>query len=235
MTPEEKTLITGLFDRLTQTSNQPRDPEVEALIGGRVSQNPSAPYQLAQSTLVLQHALTNAQNRIADLERQLADAQSRPVAKQGGFLSSIFGSHQAVQPPQPPPVPPQPYQQAYAQSPQGTGSKLGGFLSGALTTAAGVAGGALLFRGIEDLLGHHPGPFSGAATPTGGFLNPEPVENITEVTNNYYENGNDQGDATDFSNDDTANNDFDPNLTDADDVFSDDSGFDDGGDDSSIV
>ena len=39
----------------------------------------------------------------------------------------------------------------------------GGFLRSALTTAAGVAGGALLFEGIRSMLGHNPGPFSTAA------------------------------------------------------------------------
>jgi acetylglutamate kinase len=32
MTPEERQLITGLFDRLKGAANAPRDPEAEALI-----------------------------------------------------------------------------------------------------------------------------------------------------------------------------------------------------------
>jgi hypothetical protein len=272
MTPEEKTLISGLFDRIAQTSSQPKDSEAEQLIRSKVSENPSAPYLLAQSTLVLQHALANAQSRIADLERQATEAQAQPAPKQGGFLSGLFGGGQSSPPPvpqrpvtQPPPVPyqagyqQQPYQQpippqqpqyGYPPPQQGAGSPMGGFLSGALTTAAGVAGGALLFRGIEGLLGHNPGPFAGAAMPGGGFLNPGgSTENVTEVTNNYYTEG-DRGaegqtvdpsqadpdpdpDPSQYaSNDDPASFDPDPDpdqSTDPNDFASDDSGFDDGG------
>jgi hypothetical protein len=45
------------------------------------------------------------------------------------------------------------------------------------TTAAGVAGGALLFEGISGLFGGHRGGFGFG----GGFGGP------TEVVNNYYE------------------------------------------------
>jgi hypothetical protein len=272
MTPEEKTLISGLFDRLSQASNQPKDPDAEQLIRGKVSENPAATYLLAQSTLVLQQALANAQNRISDVERQLAEAQSHPAPKQGGFLSGVAGFFGGNQPNTPPPaqrapVPPPPvqappvpvqqqYQPPYQQPPQPqygypppppqqqAGGGMGGFLSGALTTAAGVAGGALLFRGIEGLLGHNPGPFAGSAMPGGGFLG-NPTENITEVTNNYYTEGEQHPDAGQqvdsqsdpdpdpdpaqyASNDDSSVNDPDPDP-DPNDFASDDSGFDDGG------
>ena len=46
-------------------------------------------------------------------------------------------------------------------APQAAGG--GGFLRTALTTAAGVAGGALLFEGIRGLMGSNPGPFGSAA------------------------------------------------------------------------
>ena len=45
-------------------------------------------------------------------------------------------------------------------APQSGGSS---FLRSAMTTAAGVAGGALLFEGIRSLMGSHPGPFGSAA------------------------------------------------------------------------
>ena len=44
----------------------------------------------------------------------------------------------------------------------------GGFLRGALRTAAGVAGGALLFEGINSLLRHGGGAWGGGFLPTGG-------------------------------------------------------------------
>ncbi|MBV9673558.1 MAG: DUF2076 family protein, partial [Verrucomicrobia bacterium] len=53
MTPEERQLITDLFDRIGQASNQPKDGEADQLIRGKIAANPSAAYSMVQSTLVL--------------------------------------------------------------------------------------------------------------------------------------------------------------------------------------
>jgi hypothetical protein len=271
MIPEEKNLISGLFDRLSQASNQPKDAEADQLIRSKVAEIPEAPYLLVQSTLVMQQALANAQSRITALEKQLAEAKTGAGAPQpgGSFLSgvaSFFGGGQSHGQPQratpppppsappPPPVPMQPAQpSAYAYPPQqapAPGRAGGGFLQGALTTAAGVAGGALLFQGIENLIGHNPGPFAGTVGSSGGFLGGErPVEN-TEITNYYVEEdpnrvqaeprdekaGLDNPDQT-ASMDPATERDYDQGTT--DDYTSDDTDFggDDGGggDDSSYV
>jgi hypothetical protein len=265
MTPEEKNLISGLFDRLAQASNQPKDSEADQLIRNKLAEIPAAPYLLAQSTLVMQQALTNAQSRIAGLEKQVAEAKTGAGSQQpgGSFLSgvaSLFGGGQpreqpqhATPPPPPPPTfqqPPQPSQPpAYAYPPPAPRGGAGGFLQGALTTAAGVAGGALLFQGIEGLLGHNPGPFAGAVSPSGGFLGGDrPAEN-TEIVNNYYNEGDENRDQLDPQQtdqdraDQTAytdpQTDQDPDVNANDDLTSDDNlfGGDDGGggDDSSYV
>ena len=116
-----------------------------------------------------------------------------------------------------------------------------------MATAAGVAGGSLLFQGIENLIGHNAGPFGSAISDRGGLG--EPMGGPTEVVeNNYYMGG--EGDTTqadqvlgdpnqdqdpfaDLDQNQTA--DYDPNQ-DIDSGF--DSGLDDGGgvgDDSSFV
>jgi hypothetical protein len=261
MTPDERNLIASLFDRLASASNQPKDPEADQLIRSKVTENPAAPYLLAQSTLVMQQALANAQNRISALEKQVAESSAPASGTQqgGSFLSGVAsffgGGQQHQQQPQrttPPPVPPQPQQYAQpqqppAQAPAGRGS--GGFLQSALSTAAGVAGGALLFQGIESLIGHNPGPFAGSIAPSGGFFGggEKPVEN-TEITNNYYDQPDpnkpdtqsafNQGsaDQSPYSNTDpdpdpdpTVTNDF---ASDSNDDFGGDTG---GGDDTSYV
>ncbi|MBV8376946.1 MAG: DUF2076 domain-containing protein [Verrucomicrobia bacterium] len=263
MTPEERNLISGLFDRLAQASNQPKDPEADQLIRSKIAEVPSAPYLLVQSTIVMQQALSNAQSRIAALEKQVAETTPSSGTHQGGgFLAgvaSLFGagqSHGQPQPsrstPQPPPPPTaapmqpaQPPSYAYQQAPLqpiGRGGS-GGFLQGALSTAAGVAGGALLFQGIENLIGHNPGPFSGVTTPSGGVFGGEvPVEN-TEVVNNYYDAPDENRGQMDQGNVDQpayADPDPDPDPTTTDDFASNDPtdvGGDDlgGGDDSSYV
>jgi uncharacterized protein len=249
MTPEEQNLISGLFDRLSQASSQTKEPEADQLIRSKVAENPAAPYLLVQSILVMQQALSNAQNRIAGLEKQLAETKSAPSTQQAGgsFLAgvaSLFGGGQphgqpqraAPPPPPPPPAPMQPAQpQAYGYPPpvpQAAG-RGGGFLQGALSTAAGVAGGALLFQGIESLIGHNPGPFSGEVTPSGGLFGGQtPAEN-TEIINNYYNEGDDTRGQLDQANADQtayADPDPDPDPATTDDYVSDDTDF--GGDDS---
>src|SRR5271165_1812833 len=272
MTPEEKNLISGLFDRLGEASSQPKDLEADQLIRSKVAENPAAPYLLTQSILVMQQALSNAQTRIAALEKQVAEGAAVAQPHQGGgsFLSgvaSLFGGGQpqrATPPPPPPAAPPiiplqqqapPPQSQAYGYAPpvpqQQAPNRFsggGGFLQGALTTAAGVAGGTLLVQGIENLIGHNPGPFSGTFAPSGGlFGGDRPVE-TNEIVNNYYTEGDQSRDQYDpRSGDQNVSTGFDPNLdpnsdpglTNADYSPDDtDSGGDDlggGGDDSSYV
>ena len=271
MTPEEQNLITGLFERLRQADTGPKDPGAEQLIRAKTTELPAAPYLLAQAVLVQEHALANAQARIADLERQVtAGAQA---GQQGGsFLSGVahmFGGGKPTQPSQatPSPVPPQAPQAAQARPPsapppitvvpqappypstvQMTPNSGGSFLKSAMATAAGVAGGSLLFQGIENLIGHNAGPFGSAISDRGGLFG-QPTGGPTEIVeNNYYMGG--EGDATQadqVSGDPNLNQDpfadldqnqaadYDPNQ----DIDSDfDGGFDDGGgggDDSSFV
>jgi len=200
MTPEEKNLITGLFQRLRSSDAASRDQEADQLIRTLVTGQPSAPYLLAQTVLVQEHALQNAQARIAQLERQAVDGAS-PAAQPQSFLSGLL--HPRSSTPPPPPAPAAASVPAYAPAPQPppypstvgmAPSAAGGFLKGALGTAAGVAGGALLFEGISNLLGHHAGPFGsslggfgGGGSFTGGLPTTENVENVENVTNNYYE------------------------------------------------
>jgi uncharacterized protein len=254
MTPEERNLISGLFDRLSQASSQGKDAEADQLIRNKVAEIPASPYLLVQSLLVMQQAVSSAQSRISALEKQLAEANPAPAAPQpgGSFLAgvaSLFGGGQphgqpqrATPPPPPPPqTPTQPAQpQAYGYPPPvpQPAARGGGFLQGALTTAAGVAGGALLFQGIEGLLGHNPGPFSGAVGQSGGLLGgATPVEN-TEIINNYYDQGDENRGQVDQGNTDQAayadpDPDPDPDPGTSDDYVSDDTDF--GGDDNTYV
>jgi uncharacterized protein len=257
MTPEERNLISGLFDRLGQASSQGKDAEADQLIRSKVAEIPAAPYMLVQSLLVMQQAVANAQTRISALEKQLAERDSAPSTQPAGgsFLAgvaSLFGGGQSHAQPQratspPPPPPPAPMQPAQPQSygypppvPQ-PAARGGGFLQGALTTAAGVAGGALLFQGIEGLLGHNPGPFSGAVSPSGGlFGGATPTEN-TEIINNYYDQGDENRGQVDQGNADQtayADPDPDPDPGTNDDYVSDNTDFggdDSGGDDNTYV
>lgn len=162
MQNQERELITGLFGRLQPFESQPRDAEAEALIKDLAGRQPASAYLLVQTVLVQEQALKAAQERIAELE---AKAGAAPAAG-GGFLGSApkigpWGSAQTAQATQgPAPRPSVPSTRSPLQAavtPPAAGG--GGFLRTAMATAAGVAGGALLFEGIRNLMGNNPGPF----------------------------------------------------------------------------
>jgi uncharacterized protein len=215
MTPQERDLITTLLDRLKSAATQQKDPDADALIRQAVAQQPDMPYYLVQTVLIQDLSLHNAQDRIADLERQLAEAKQGSGS--GSFLGKLFGSSQSAPPPAPTAGPwtrgPQVAQpgggygqggyapQGGGYAPQGGGyapqsgyapqpgygspgvgmlggSGGGGFLRSAAATAAGVAGGALLFQGISSMFGH-----GYANSLYGGGMSPGLGET---VINNYY-------------------------------------------------
>lgn len=125
MTPQERDVIAGIFDRLKQAANQPRDPEAENYIAQRLREQPYAPYAMAQAVYVQETALTNLQAQVEDLQAQLRDLQSRQAeapAASGGFLSGIFGGG-AAQPARPRSVPSFPARGPDAPSPAWTGQQ----------------------------------------------------------------------------------------------------------------
>jgi uncharacterized protein len=250
MTPDEQNLIENLFERLRQADGTPKDAQAEQLIRAKTTALPSAPYLLAQAVIVQEHALANAQARISELENRLAaSSQNAPAAGGGSFLSGVGRLFGGNKPATPPPVPVQQHAQPpqYQQVP-GTGAPVnpppvpmaapqavpypstvnlapssgGGFLKSALATAAGVAGGAALFQGIESLIGHNAGVFGSAVGERG--LNPVDSGN-TEIVNNYYDEkpgqaGETASERADYQPevakndlDQNQNIDFDPNLT----------------------
>src|ERR1700730_5545568 len=163
MQAQERELITGLFGRLQPFEAQPRDGEAEALIRDLVGRQPSAPYLLVQTVLVQEQALKAAQERIAELEAKAGAAPAAP-----GLLGSApkigpWGASPAAPADAPQPVPPTRSPLQAALAPQSAG---GGFLRSAMTTAAGVAGGALLFEGIRSLMGSNPFGSAAAAQPS---------------------------------------------------------------------
>ncbi|SER60946.1 DUF2076 domain-containing protein [Rhizobium sp. NFR03] len=212
MSPEEQSLLSGLFERVRTASSTPRDSAAENLIDQAVRSQPSAPYYLAQAVIVQEKGLEAAAQRIEALEAQLRQSEDRLHALErerdsapreshpGGFLGSIFGSSERPQPtdrsdtggpwgsapratsPMPQQQPYQPQQPAsgpWERQPQQT-SAGGGFLRGAMGTAAGVAGGMLLANSLSGIFGNHMSSLGlGGAMPTAA-----PIEETT--INNYY-------------------------------------------------
>ncbi|MBP2558227.1 hypothetical protein J2857_000978 [Neorhizobium galegae] len=108
MSPEERQLLTALFDRIRTAAATPRDRDAETLIDQATREQPYATYYLAQAVIVQEKGLEAAANHIRELEervRQLeAETSDHHRAEQGGgFLSSIFGTGQPQQSPAPQP------------------------------------------------------------------------------------------------------------------------------------
>ncbi len=218
MTPEERQMLAGLFERINAAGANQRDSQAEAFINDAVHAAPHAPYVLAQTVLVQQHALEAAAQRVAELEAQARQAAEQHE-QQGSFLGNlgktIFGGGAPSTPPrqnydassyqrgpqgapgqayEPPPQPQAPPPSPYAPqrgpwgAPAGGGG--GGFLQNAASTAAGVAGGVALGNLLGGLFGGHSG---GGGLLGGGFggggLPGGGSENIT----NIYETAPDQG------------------------------------------
>ncbi|MET0437699.1 MAG: DUF2076 family protein [Devosia sp.] len=155
--PEDERAIDDLFERLhnVERNSAPRDVEAERLIRQRLSENPAAAYYMAQTVIVQEAALREAQQRI-----EAAEARQN----QGGFLGGIFGNDRPAQ----------------TQAQQGQSgddgnqydrrrsSGGGGFLAGAAQTALGVTGGLLLGSVLAGL-------FTGDANAAEPEVPPEPA------------------------------------------------------------
>ncbi|MDF3838304.1 DUF2076 family protein [Cupriavidus basilensis] len=193
MTPQEMQALEGFLTQLTQARAGAKDPQAEAFIADAVARQPDAAYLLVQRAMMLDHALATAKTQIATLQSQLQMAQSSGANR---FLDpdNAWGNsagRAAPNPVMPPPasapvavpqqaqpVPAEPSRPGFLSG--GLGSALGGIA----TTAAGVAGGAFLFQGIENLFHRNSGSGGGFfGQPAMGQM---PTE--TTVVNNYYEN-----------------------------------------------
>ena len=187
MTPEERQMLGGLFQRVNSAAATQRDPEAESFISNAVRAAPHAPYVLAQTVLVQQQALEAAANRISELEATVQQGPDQSQ-EQGSFLGNlgktIFGGGPSSSPPRPDSDPqsyqraptatpsrgyaPPPPQGGYPPPPQGypqqggpwgqpQPSGGGGFLQNAASTATGVAGGVVLGNLLGGLFGGHAG------------------------------------------------------------------------------
>jgi hypothetical protein len=198
MTPEERQLITGLFDRMRSFNLPAKDGEAEALINERVRALPDAPYMLVQSVLVQEKALQEAGSRIEALQEQVCalEGAQQQAPGSGSFLGGLFGGRAASEPPPGGSVPqvgaratPSVYDSRQAWTPPHVASQPpppagqqaapgGGFMQTALATAAGVAGGMLVAGAIRDLFGgsaHAAAPASPAPAAAGESGSAEPA------------------------------------------------------------
>ncbi|MFJ2994969.1 DUF2076 domain-containing protein [Pandoraea sp. NPDC087047] len=254
MNQQELQALQGFLTQLTQAQAGVKDEQAQALIADAVHRQPDAAYLLVQRALLLDHALASARAQIATLQSQVSQLQAAQGGAHDSFLgganawgnSGNAGGYNggynagAGAAPAPNPAQMQAPVQASAPAPvqapvpsaapaqrsgwlgDGARSTLGSIA----TTAAGVAGGAFLFQGIESLFHRGGGGFFGQPAMGGGMM---PSETI--INNTIYEDGNGGGNGIGNGNGngffDTSNSDFsniDDGLMDSGD-YDDDSNF----------
>ncbi len=249
MSPEERQLLAGMFERIKANSAAPRDQEAEAFITDQIKGQPSAPYLLAQTVIVQDFALQAANQKLQQLEARVHELESAPKPSTS-FLGGLLGGGAPPAPPPRPAPPPPAYGQpqggpwgaapppppgyapregGYAQpgfAPQGAPGfappASGGFLKGALGAAAGVAGGVLLADGIRSLF-HGGGGIGSGLGIDSGFQHTGLGQGDETIVNNYY--GDASGAGTQDAGYDAADDD---GAQDAD--YEPDDGYDSGGD-----
>ena len=95
MQSEEQRLIDGLFGRLkeAETKTGQRDLQAEQQINQHIREQPSAPYYMAQAMIIQEAALKQLDQRVKDLESQVAQQQQNSAnpPSSGGFLAGLFG------------------------------------------------------------------------------------------------------------------------------------------------
>ncbi|ALR75660.1 DUF2076 domain-containing protein [[Enterobacter] lignolyticus] len=242
MQSEEQRLIDGLFSRLKQAEEHsaPRDATAESVIAQHVQSQPAAPYYMTQTILIQEAAIKQLNERIQALESEASQLRETKQSS-GGFLAGLFGGGQSSSPargsdpipgaqnyasqsyasqsyaPQNSASPNQNYAQApnqYAPAARGGSS----FMSGALQTAAGVAGGVVIgnmlmnmFSGthpqeIVNIIEEPPAPAASDLTPAAdaSFLPQDGSDYASEVNNDDWGNNDDFGSNDDFGNDDDS-------------------------------
>jgi hypothetical protein len=184
MTPDERELVRDLFDRLAELERETRDPDAERLIREGLGRAPNAVYALVQTVLLQDEGLRSADERIAELEDELARNQGSGQQRsddsflggrrdkwntgevlRGGSVPSVGGGDRPMG------APPgfggeRDYQGGYRDEPPmrggspyggpgGEPSRGGSFLGTAAAAAAGMIGGGLLMGGIKSAMGGH--------------------------------------------------------------------------------
>lgn len=170
MKDEEKNLIENLFHRLknTEMNSFERDNSADELIQKLVKNQPSSSYYMAQTILIQETAIKKMSVKIEELKKRIEILKTEESNQKPSFLSNFFKKNPTSQtlshdnkiwknkennlqshcsnPTMSSPT---------AQSiPIVSGNRSGGFLSNALQTATGVAGGMILGNMLMNVFNH---------------------------------------------------------------------------------
>jgi len=227
MTSQEQQLIDEFLQRLAAVHGVVKDAQVDALINQRLAGQPDALYLLVQRSLLLERALNDAKQQIAQLQQAAPHGDAGGASFLNAGIEPGFGrapSTPGLYPTQP--ASPQQMETPMRQEAPGWRERLFGaqaaapapiapvaqpssapsFLGTAASAAAGVAGGMFLYSGIQSMMhGNHANNGNGnglfdMGSPSSSSLSQQPavVENITQ---NYYGSDQTGGSRVDTGND----------------------------------
>src|SRR5947199_1939087 len=95
MTPDERSMLTDLANKIAQTPAPPRDPEAEEFIRTQIGRRPDALYLMTQTVLIQNLALDQAKRQIQELQARSGQTQSGSFLNQqggGGYSPSAVPS-----------------------------------------------------------------------------------------------------------------------------------------------
>ncbi|XBC39390.1 MAG: DUF2076 domain-containing protein [Buchnera aphidicola (Nurudea shiraii)] len=266
MSNDEQKLIENLFSRLYQTEikTSNRDNVAEQLIKDLLKKHPNSPYYMAQTILIQETAIKKLNEKISLLnsDNNIKTKEDKKNIS-GGFLSNLFGTKKAKHSSnelssdrtsnnlkdqvKDSHLHSFPTQSRTSITPQGgiVGSNSNGFLSGALQTAAGVAGGVVMANMLMNLFQHKKPEEeimdAASAHNIGSFhdVNPNSLENDS-VHNQHISGGDpihkdDDDDDDDNDDNDDDNDDDDSYQPDCDSSVEDNSDSDDASEDDDFI
>ena len=204
MNDQERVLLQDFLQQLLRIRGIDKDTEADVMIAKAFAQQPDAPYLVVQRALLLEQALNAAKAEIAELRNQ----QVRGGSEQGFLSSANAWGRGPEQVPQRAalsvsgrPIPADPAGAPAAPAPATMPrSSMGSFLGQAAATAAGVAGGAFLFQGLESLLGgrHDPSGFGEHAAQANllrdGDVSPQDDAGLEDISSDFDDNDFDDAD-----------------------------------------
>ncbi|AEO08539.1 hypothetical protein BAKON_181 [Buchnera aphidicola str. Ak (Acyrthosiphon kondoi)] len=203
MKDEEKSLIENLFHRLKkiESSSSERDSSANELIQNLTKKQPSSSYYMVQTILIQETAIKKMSMQIEELKARIKMLNGEDINKKPSFLSSFFkknstlhtGSNNSnlwkkkedILPPNYANTTILPTNQVL---PTANNNRSSSFLSNALQTATGVAGGMILGNMLMNVFSHT-----------------KPEEEIFDTVN---KSSSDQHIQDNFSNNNHSNNDL---------------------------
>jgi hypothetical protein len=142
MNAAEQKLLEGFLGQLVDVPQIQKDRAAAAMIEAAFERQPNAAYLVVQRALLLQEALEASQAEVARLRDETPPARQQAASS---FLASSAWGRRAA---------PARASGPQASAPVRAGTGMGGLLGQAAAMAAGVAGGAFLFQGLNGLFGN---------------------------------------------------------------------------------